>query len=795
MKELNITENSIIITKDNFKNVLLKKVSNSLNNVKIITLTELKKKIYFDYNEQTIYYLMNKYGYCLEVAKMYIDRMYEVDRNSFNSAKIEKIISLKKELEENKLLIYSDYFKDYLKTKNILFYRCTNLDKFDIEMLNKVSKLTNTTYINISQITYNHSNIYELNTIDEEVVFVASEICKLISNGTSPNRIKLCGVTGEYPNIIKRIFKWYNIPIIIDDNYLFQTCIAKDFLDNLDDNISKTLKILEEKYNLENIILKDLYNKIIKMINKYIWTDSYIKIKPFLENDFKNTSNYSTHYEEEVKIINSLSTVDEDDYVFLLGFNQGNIPKTYKDESYFNDNLKIKLGLETSTELNRRLYNEWLIEINSTKNLIITTKLTSSLGVHYLSSLNDDLKLEIIKPKLNYNYSNLHNKLLLGEKFDSYIKYGEKEEDLELLYSNYANIPYLKYNNNYNKINSNKLKKYLKNNLVLSYSSMNNYYQCGFRYYLSNILKLNIFEESFYTILGNLFHYILSIYFKKKINLKEEYNNYLSNCKYNFNSREKFFLSTLVNDLEFIINTIEKHNEVTTLKNTYFEEMIEVDKSIDDVTITFKGFIDKLMTNDNENIVSIIDYKTGNPDLNLNNIVYGLDLQLPVYIYLAKKKFPNADIAGFYLQKILNNEISKDYKHTYKVLKEDKLKLQGYSNSNIAILDKFDTSYNESKMIKGMRTTSKGLGTKKVLRSDQIEVLENITEEKIDEAIDNILQANFDINPKRIGMDNLGCKYCSFKDICFFTESNIKNLKEYKNMEFLGGEIDDTDKA
>jgi len=159
---------------------------------------------------------------------------------------------------------------------------------------------------------------------------------------------------------------------------------------------------------------------------------------------------------------------------------------------------------------------------------------------------------------------------------------------------------------------------------------------------------------------------------------------------------------------------------------------------------------------------------------------------------LARKKFPDSDIAGFYLQKILNNEISKDYKHTYESLKIDKLKLQGYSNSNISILEKFDSSYNESRVIKGMRTNSKGLGTKKVLTSDQIQKLETIVDDKIEESITKILRAEFQINPKRIGMDNLGCKYCSFKDICFFTERNIKDLKEYKNMEFLGGEVDDT---
>lgn len=796
MKELKIPANSIVIVPTELKNKLLKKINSSpLKNIKVITLTELRKKFYFTYDERAIYYLMNKYNYMIDVAKMYLSRFYEVENESFNSSKIQKIINLKKELKDNNLLIYSPNFIEYIRNKTIIFYECQLINKLDKKMLNEITKICKTESINEEKQTYSHTYIYELDTIEDEVVYVATEICNLIKKGINFNQIKLCGVGGEYSSIIKRIFEWYHIPITFQDNYLYSSSLAQDFLNHLDEKGTSALKYIEENYSLTNPKTLELYNKIIQILNKYAWTDSYIEIKSFLEEEFKNTTIGITHYQEEVEIINSLSSAYLDDYVFLLGFNQGDIPRTYKDESYFNDTLKKKLGLETTNELNQRTYQKWLTEINNTKNLIITTKLTSSLGVHYLSSLNDDLKLEIIKPKLNYKYSNIHNKLLLGEKIDTFIKYGEKEKNLELLYSNYPNFSYRDYQNDYKPINPIHLKEYLKNRLVLSYSSMNIYYQCGFRYYLSNILKLNIFEETFYTVLGNLFHYILSIAFKREIDLKKEYQNYISKCTYPFNSREKFFLNNLEQDLEFIINTIKKQNETNSLTKTYFEEKIEVDKSQNGTEIIFKGFVDKMMTNDIEDTIAIIDYKTGNPDLNLNNIIHGLDLQLPVYVYLAKKKFPNSNIAGFYLQKILNNEISKDYKHTYESLKEDKLKLQGYSNSNISILEKFDSSYYESKMIKGMRTNSKGLASKKVLRNAQIDELETITESKIDEAIDAILNAKFQINPKRIGMDNLGCKYCQFKDICFFTEKNIENLKEYKNMEFLGGEENDTEET
>ena len=52
-------------------------------------------------------------------------------------------------------------------------------------------------------------------------------------------------------------------------------------------------------------------------------------------------------------------------------------------------------------------------------------------------------------------------------------------------------------------------------------------------------------------------------------------------------------------------------------------------------------------------IVSLIDYKTGNADINLKYKDYGLNMQLPIYIYLINhSKLKNIKIAGFYLQKI-----------------------------------------------------------------------------------------------------------------------------------------------
>ena len=47
----------------------------------------------------------------------------------------------------------------------------------------------------------------------------------------------------------------------------------------------------------------------------------------------------------------------------------------------------------------------------------------------------------------NYSNSNMINKILLTEKLDNLVKYNIMEDDINLLYSNYQDIDYMKYSN------------------------------------------------------------------------------------------------------------------------------------------------------------------------------------------------------------------------------------------------------------------------------------------------------------------------------------------------------------
>ena len=68
----------------------------------------------------------------------------------------------------------------------------------------------------------------------------------------------------------------------------------------------------------------------------------------------------------------------------------------------------------------------------------------------------------------------------------------------------------------------------------------------------------------------------------------------------------------------------------------------------------------------------------------------------------------------------------------------------------------------------------------KILSKDNIKDLEKQVEENITKAIQNIKNANFQINPKVIDKENKSCKYCEFYDICYKQNKDIIKLENQK---------------
>lgn len=766
--------NKILIINDYAKNTLLKKI-NKLLNIKIITLSELKKNYIYDYDYKSVLYVSNKYNCIPSIARKYIENTYYIN-NEYKSKKIELLTKIKNDLEENNLLIKNNLYRKFLNNKDIVLYNLKYVDKY---YLNIIEELSNTNNI----ITYNEEKetsikkLYRCNNSEEEISFVCSKICELIKSGIDINNIKLTNVKSDYTYIIRKIFKLFNIPINIkSDESIKSTMIVKKFKELYNENISEVMDKISDL--ITNNYEKDIYKSILNVVNKY--SDSnYMDVKEILFDDIDNIKIKRDELKNAVNIIDFKSDlISDNDYVFLINFNEGIIPTNHKDEDYLNDIEKNNLGIDTSFTLNEKETNEVIETIKTTHNLILTYSEYNQNNKIYVSSAYSSDILEEEKVNLNFNNSNNYNKLRLLSEKDDNNKYGTLSSDLLTLSAHYKDEPYLTYNNKYKKISNDKLKNYLNKGLTLSYSSMNTFYQCSFRYYLDNILRVNKYEERFDAVLGSIFHEVLSkCFINDDYDVIDNYEKLISESTYPFNESEKFFLENLKNELLLIIDTIKEQLKYTSLKQSMYEKEIKIDIS-SDVKVTFKGFVDKILYDEfnGEKIVVIIDYKTGNPLLNINNSLYGLDMQLPVYIYLIKSEIKNVRIGGFYLQKILSNVNSLQKR-------KESLKLQGYSNEDIDILEKVDSSYENSCVIKSLRTTQNGFYSySKIINDEQIDTLYNIVESKVKEARDKILNTEFDINPKEMEDKNIGCKFCKYKDICYMTSSDIVKLKKIDNV-------------
>ena len=178
-----IENNSILIIPNTIKNKIIKELNTKTLNIKIISLKELIKKYTFDYNEKTIYHLMKKESIKYDIAKNYIENIYYIEDKNYENIKLDKLVEIKKYLEENNLLIYDNLFKKYIKNKKIYIYY-NYINKYEEKILNEIKKETQ---VELLKHEYNNYTpvIHEFSNITEEITFIANKSRNDITSITS----------------------------------------------------------------------------------------------------------------------------------------------------------------------------------------------------------------------------------------------------------------------------------------------------------------------------------------------------------------------------------------------------------------------------------------------------------------------------------------------------------------------------------------------------------------------------------------------------------------------------------
>ncbi len=781
MYDLNYLNNKLVITPFYMQKEILKCIDNEkkLYQIKLMSLEQFFDSLTFSITKEMLYYVTKRYNISVDVATKYLKALQDTMFVVSDCDKISFLSNIKQDLINNHF-INADNNINYYNTFDIVVMGYPVIEK---KYQKCIEQLNHVDIIRQELVIKKDMPVHEYKTIEQEINGVINDIILKINEGVDINHIKITGITNDYHFLLQVFSDMYHLPITIPNTTsLYDTNIGKQFLNAVKDNTVDTF--------LQNNYDKEISLKLINILNQYTFRKDFSDIYDLLVNDLKHTY-INKEYQNSVRVENFNNLVISDnDYIYVMGLNQGNIPKIISDEDYLSDDLKAQIGLSTTIEINKSEKEEVISKLSTINHLYMSYSLASTFSILQPSTIINEYNMtKIIEKESISNYSNKYNKYLLNNKLDDYKKYGSYNETLSILLGLYSTKEYDSYDNSFKGINKEMLKEKMHNQVQLSYTSLNKYNECAFSYYVEKVLKLNIYEDKFATKIGSVFHQVLEEAFIEGFDFDKSFTKAQNEYFVTINNKEIFLLNRLKNELQFIINAINEQLQYINYESQAYEHEVNIEIN-DNVKIIFTGIIDKMFYHEqgDKTYVAIVDYKTGSIDTAINNCKYGLNLQLPIYIYLSKRsKLKNVYVTGFYYQTILQNEIKAEDSEDYLEKKKAYLKLQGYTLDINEDCIHFDNTEDNSLLIQGLKRKKDGTfdSRSKVLTEEQIECLEHLVEKKIIEAGNKIINGDFPINPKQIDYKNISCRFCKYKDLCFMQPKDLKKLSKPSDLTFL----------
>ena len=533
--------------------------------------------------------------------------------------------------------------------------------------------------------------------------------------------------------------------------------------------------------------------------------------------------------------------------VFLVGVNDGIFPSIRKEEGFLNDEDRKELknkNIELAKGTLENLYEENFIIYKA------FTTAEEKLYVSYSSSDSQgaSLRPSIYVTRLKKIFTNLKEKSDIQEEiafeiindintFNELIKNIRRKKDGEhiepiwdIVYEYYKNKDEwkeklnqaeeaLEFRNEPEDISNENINKMYGNTLVTSISKLEKYQSCPFSYYLKYGLKLKPEDEYKMKSIdtGTFMHETIDEFFhivrqeELEINELNEEKIYEIIQKiieeklglpkyYIFTSSEKF--RALTNKLKKVVY-VSMQYIIEGLKNSDFKVMANelefkkgkeykpIELSLEDgKKVEITGKIDRIdiAKTKEGNYIRIIDYKSSVKNIDLNEVMAGLQIQLITYLDAACKieQMMPAGILYYNLidpvlksnkpisKENIEEEIKKKFKMNGIILADvnvikmmDKKLEKGSSNIVPAYLDK-DGNVSKSKS--------------NTLTKYEFEDLMEKTNSIIKDISRQILRGNIKISPYYQTKNNkTACDYCEFKEICNYKEKGCIHYNYIKN--------------
>jgi ATP-dependent helicase/DNAse subunit B len=740
---------------------------NVFMDIKLYSLEELISQYYGFFTSDSILEIMlfSKVNY--DTANSFLTYLpFVKEEHERFGDKIHKLLKIRKHLIELGLYSKNEYlefsFSDYdievVGYSNNNFY----LKRFSETIFknNKITFISN--YINI-----NGKDILCFDSVEEEIHFITNQIAGLISSSCESNKIKIFCSDESYLYQIEKYSKMYGINLNgLAKRKLSNTNIAKKFLTQLkkSKNVNEALELVlnkDEPDDIDNLLKTTVESATDSRL-------SYTEQIDVLRCVLKSTTINDVKYVDAIEIISS-DNGGSDQEIFVVGFRQGVYPKIKQDNDYLSEIEKSKIDYIDSESINVENQFELINFLKSNNNIHLSFAASDYKTNFYLSSLASLFSMEKVKPNaILKDYSSLAAKIELVKMLDLRSKY-KLFSPLLNAYMTSIESDYKTYSHVFSGVNviNDKTK------INYSYSSLKNFVECQFKYYLTSVLKIDDNEDTFYTKLGTLAHYIFEkcLSDKKSFDFDTCFAQAYRNEKSGWSMKEETLLINIKKYLFTAVKNVLSQDDYLNNPRYLLEKKLEL-KLNDNSTL--KGTIDKIITL-NDEFVYLVDYKTGNDKFEPSKVRYGRSLQLPTYALLVKSDplFTDKKIGGLYI----NNILDFSTRNPSDNVKHPKLELKGVTinDSTARKLIEPDSEGSNPRFV----TFGKG----SFIASEVIdEYVQNVKELYLsfDEKIRN---NDFVINPKEyIGLGDKGsdsCEFCTFKDICNRVKNDyVKVIKE-----------------
>lgn len=532
--------------------------------------------------------------------------------------------------------------------------------------------------------------------------------------------------------------------------------------------------------------------------------------------------------------------------VFIIGLNDGMFPSINKNEGFFSDKDRERLkseGIELAKGTLEKLYDdnfniykafstsENKIFLSYASSDIEGKSLRPSILINRIKKIFPYLKEEsdVIETKSEIITENTAYEELLT--FLSDVRENKKSIDdlhIELFkyYSNNIDWKYKLENNmqalNFNikpdKINDKMINKLYGDTLKTSISRLEQYRSCPFSYYLK--YGLNISEREEFKIqaidTGTFMHEVIDSFFDKlserniKVkDIKDEEENDLINDlideiieeklqikkNYIFTSIPKYVV--LANRLKKVIkksmiyildslrfSDFEIMGHEVEFKNGKEYSAIEMEVG-DGRKVEITGKIDRIdiAKTPEGKYIRIIDYKSSTKDINLNEVVAGLQLQLLTYLD-AVCNIEDVMPAGILYFNLIDPKIKLSDKISEEKIEDElrkQFKMKGLILADVKIVKMMDQKLEKgnSNIVPAYIDKEGNLSNRQSsMTKTQFENLQNYTNKVIKQISKEIFEGKIDIKPYyNTKQGKTPCEYCKYKSICNFNNGICK--KEY----------------